>query len=144
MQFCNLTVKCNLTQNYFTNMNLHIRCLVRNVTVAQLDKKFPVVWNLNFSNIFTTTCHWSISWASWIQFAPSCPIPFKLASVLSSYPYLEFQEISFLKILRLKFYISAISFNARHMFSCLISSAEWNSRSFSLGNIASDQQREHC
>jgi hypothetical protein len=114
---------------------------VKKLTVAHLVKKFPVVWNRNFSNIFTTTWHLSLSWASWIQFAPSFTISFKLASVLSYYPYAEFQEISFLKILRLKFYMLLISFNALHMFSWLISSAEWKSRSSPLGNIASNQQR---
>jgi hypothetical protein len=125
-------------------MDLYIRNLVRYLTVAHLVKKFPRLWNPNFSNIFRTTCHWSLSWASWIQFAPSNPISFKLASVLSYYPYPEFQEIPFLKLLLLKFYMHLISSNERHKFSCLISSAGLKSRSSSLGNIASNQQREHC
>ena len=90
MQFRNLGVQRNITQNYSTNMDLHFWNLVKNLTVAQLVKKFPVTWNLNFSNIFATTCHWSLSWASWSQLALSYTISFKLASVLSCYPYIEF------------------------------------------------------
>lgn len=56
MQFFILTVQHNVTQNYSTNMDLHIRNLLENLTVAQLVKKFLVVWNLNFSNMFKTTC----------------------------------------------------------------------------------------
>jgi len=140
----NLMVQRNITQNYATIMDLHIPNLVENLTVSPLVKKFPVVCNRNFSNIFTTTCHWSLSWASWIPFAHSCPIYFKHVSVLSYYPYLEFQEISFLKVHRLIFCLPLTPFNVHHIFSCLISSAEWKSRSSSLGKIASSQQREHC
>jgi hypothetical protein len=34
--------------------------------------------------VFTKARHWTVSWASWIQFAPSIPIPLRSILMLSS------------------------------------------------------------
>jgi hypothetical protein len=41
-----------------------------------------------FITVFTKARHWTLSWASWIQFAPSIPISLRSNLMLSSHPCL--------------------------------------------------------
>jgi hypothetical protein len=46
--------------------------LLAKLTVTQLFEKFPIFYGtLRFITVFTTACHWSLSWARCIQCTPS-------------------------------------------------------------------------
>jgi hypothetical protein len=36
-------------------------------------------WTRRFITVFTKACHWTLSWANWIQLAPSIPISLRLS-----------------------------------------------------------------
>jgi hypothetical protein len=42
-----------------------------------------------FITVFTKARHWTLSWASWIQFAPLIPISLSSILMLSSHPCLD-------------------------------------------------------
>jgi hypothetical protein len=43
-----------------------------------LSQKFPSFYGTRgFITVFTTACHWSLSWARWIQSTPSHPMTFQ-------------------------------------------------------------------
>jgi hypothetical protein len=52
---------------------LYCMRLVSQPTVAQLVKKFPLLWKRNFIGAFKKFCHWTLRWVRWIQSTPSHP-----------------------------------------------------------------------
>jgi hypothetical protein len=51
-----------------------------------LFKKFTAFYGTpSFITVFTRTRHWSLSWATWIQFTPSHPIYLRSILILSSH-----------------------------------------------------------
>jgi hypothetical protein len=62
------------------------RMLFEKLIVTQLVKKSRTfLWNRRFIAVFTQAYHWSLSWASWIQFAPSIPVSLRSILMLSSH-----------------------------------------------------------
>jgi hypothetical protein len=71
---------------------------------AHLLKKVPALWNEWLLYVFANAYHWTVSWASWIQFTPSKSyvsmsyifILFShLRISLRSGPFLQFRRLSF-------------------------------------------------
>jgi hypothetical protein len=57
--------------------------LLEKLTVAHLVKKFPSVYGTRkFITVFTTTRHWSLSWARCIQSTPSNPVSLRSILIL--------------------------------------------------------------
>ena len=62
------------------------RVLLEMLTGFQLVKKFTAFYGTqNFITTFTSACHLSLSWASWIQSTPSHPTSWRFILILSSH-----------------------------------------------------------
>jgi hypothetical protein len=57
-----------------------VQDIIEKLIVTQLVKNILLYGTRWFITVFTQACHWTLSWASWIQFAP--PIPISLSSIL--------------------------------------------------------------
>jgi hypothetical protein len=78
------TSNCPLT-NQPTNQ-LHGAVLLQMLTVTQPVNKFPAFYGTRrFITVFTTACHWFLSWARYIQSTPSLPISLRSILILSSH-----------------------------------------------------------
>jgi hypothetical protein len=59
---------------------------------AQLVKKFTLLYRTQtFITMFTTVHHWTLSWASWIQFTPPHPLFLRSIFILSAHHCTVFQ-----------------------------------------------------
>jgi hypothetical protein len=64
--------------------------VLENHVATRLVKKFPAfcgIWR--YIIMFIVAHHWSLSWARWIQFAPSHPISLRSALILSSHLWVD-------------------------------------------------------
>jgi hypothetical protein len=59
--------------------------------------------------VFTRACHWTLSWARWIQSTHSFPIPLRYVFKISCCLHLGFPSGLCLTILWQKFYIHFLS-----------------------------------
>jgi hypothetical protein len=67
------------------------RVFLQKLTVTQLLKIFPTVYGIwRFITVFTTTHHWFLSWARYIQSTSSHPISVTSILILSSHLRLGF------------------------------------------------------
>jgi hypothetical protein len=54
--------------------------------IVQVEKKFPTFYgNRRFMTVITRPSHWTLPWATWIQFTPSQPISLRFILILSSH-----------------------------------------------------------
>jgi hypothetical protein len=65
-----------------------------NVNSARQKKNYPFYGIRMFSTMFLKTCHWSQSWAKWIQFI--CSQPFSFWSIVILFPHLRLDLPSYL------------------------------------------------
>jgi hypothetical protein len=81
--------KCRVTDwltDWLTDWPAWSTVLLEKLTVAQLVKEFPALYgNRSFITVFPRRRHWSLSWARWIQCAPSHPSSLRSILVLSSH-----------------------------------------------------------
>jgi hypothetical protein len=69
--------------NYVTPRS---RIFLETLIVAQLLKKFPSFYaTRRVITVFTSARYWSLSWASWIQFASSYPLSLRSILISSSH-----------------------------------------------------------
>jgi hypothetical protein len=62
------------------------RILFEKLNVTHLFKKIPLSYGTRrFVTVFTKARHWTLSWVSWIQFAPSNPTSLTSVLMLSSH-----------------------------------------------------------
>jgi hypothetical protein len=72
------------------------RIMLQKLMVAQLVKKFPAfreTWS--FITVFTTACHWSLSWDTWIHSIASHTICVRYVLILPSHLRLGFPSCLF-------------------------------------------------
>jgi hypothetical protein len=77
------------TEKHIRTLTSHgNRVLLEKLIFAQLVEKFPAFYGTQrYTAVFTTACHWSISWARWIQ--PTPQYPTSLGGILTASSYLR-------------------------------------------------------
>jgi hypothetical protein len=80
--------KCSLTPSTWTWHKQQLQSLSWE---TQVVKKFPAFYGIKrFTIIFTWYLHWSLTWARWIHFTSSNPVPLRFIIILSFYSCLGF------------------------------------------------------
>jgi hypothetical protein len=89
--FVPLSYDCSCTRRFIIQYLLTPWCriLFEKLIVTQLIKNSCFLYGTrSLITVFTEAWHWTLSWASWIQFAPSVPISLRSSLMLSSHLHL--------------------------------------------------------
>jgi len=103
---CYITLLCIIHSRAVNNSHDNNIVILEKLTVAHFVKKFPTYYGTRrFITVFTTARHWSLSWARWIQFILSHPIPLRFILISSCHLGTRVLSGLFLTVFRLKFYM---------------------------------------